>query len=105
LVAALVATSSTTYVSDNLDFISATIRLSEILNREISTNPTEVISSSRAPEHSETCGETSDKFCERDCLKYANLRTDYEILLEENETLRQKLGMSEFRPSNETQED
>lgn len=40
-------------------------------------------------------------YCERDCLRYAALREDYNALLEENEALRQKLNMPPFRPTNE----
>jgi DNA primase len=41
-------------------------------------------------------------YCFLNCKNYQDLKTDYEILLEENHELREKLNIDNFQPSNET---
>jgi len=90
--------------ADNIGFSSAVFKLSTVLNREIDTTKIQpVTSSSRAPEWTaRVAPDQITPFCERDCGKYKALREDYNILLEENDILRERLGLGEFRPSNES---
>lgn len=93
-----------------LRFTAARDRLEEILTTEnISPDSPSLLSSppgpmNEGPEIQTPSTMLPEEFCEKDCQKYLNLRDDYHILLEENIALRERLGMSEFRPSNETQE-
>ena len=52
----------------------------------------------RSVEIAESHFEYPEKFCERDCQTYINLREDYEILLTENHKLRNLLNMPDFQP-------
>ena len=88
---------------DNLGFGASIAKLSALLGRQIIVKDKSSYSF-LSPESRLTpalSAEFPEPFCERDCEKYLKLREDYNLLLAENESLRKKLGLDEFRPSNE----
>jgi len=88
---------------DKLGYREAIYKLANLLNREIQPTVNQPqLTPSEPSEITSLSSEIGGAFCERDCQKYANLREDYEILLEENMNLRERLGLPRFQPSNET---
>lgn len=88
-------------LSDKLGFNQAINKLSNLLQREVSTEKSSPsLSSPRGPEN--IVDETGiSRFCENDCQKYIDLRKDYNLLLLENEALRAATNIDRFRPINE----
>jgi hypothetical protein len=87
--------------SDKLGYHEAINKLGEMLQREILPDSKSGPGSVALPEQPAS----RVGICEQDCQVYINLREDYELLLEENEVLRETANIADFQPINELSSD